>query len=118
MRRHGASIGLALVLTLVQVGRSAAETAVKALSPAPPAAVGLSAERLERLTTAMRQAVDAGRASGIVTLVARRGRIAYFSAVGKQDVEGGVPMAKDSIFRIASQSKAVTSVAAMILVEE
>jgi CubicO group peptidase (beta-lactamase class C family) len=66
----------------------------------------------------MRQAVDDGRAAGIVTLVARRGRIAHFAAFGKQDVESGVPMARDTIFRIASQSKAVTSVAAMILVEE
>jgi CubicO group peptidase (beta-lactamase class C family) len=118
MRKHLASIGFAFVLLFVEAGRTAAETAAKALSPAPPAAVGLSAERLERLSTSMRQAVDDGRAAGIVTLVARRGRISHFAAFGKQDVESGVPMARDTIFRIASQSKAVTSVAAMILVEE
>ena len=118
MRKHLASIGLALALICVQPGRAAAETAVKALAPAPPAAVGLSAERLERLSAVMRQAVDDGRAPGIVTLVARRGRIVHFVAFGKQDVESGVPMARDTIFRIASQSKAVTSVAAMVLIEE
>ena len=119
MRKHGASIGLALVLLFVPAGRTTAETAAaKALSQAPPAAVGLSAERLERLSAVMRQAVDDGRAAGIVTLVARRGRIVHFAAFGKQDVESGVPMARDTIFRIASQSKAVTSVAAMVLVEE
>jgi CubicO group peptidase (beta-lactamase class C family) len=118
MRKHGASIGLALVLLFVPAGRTTAETAAKALSQAPPAAVGLSPERLDRLSATMRQAVDEGRAAGIVTLVARRGRIVHFAAFGKQDVESGVPMARDTIFRIASQSKAVTSVAAMVLVEE
>lgn len=118
MRKYLMPIGLAFVLICAMAGPTPAETAVKALSPAPPAAVGLSAERLERLSTAMRQAVDDGRAAGIVTLVARRGRVAHFAAFGKQDVEGGVPMARDAIFRIASQSKAVTSVAAMVLVEE
>ena len=119
MRKHGASIGLALVLLCVQAGRTAAETAAaRALSQAPPASVGLSAERLDRLSAFMRQAVDDGRAAGIVTLVARRGRIVHLAAFGKQDVESGVPMARDTIFRIASQSKAVTSVAAMVLIEE
>ena len=119
MRKHGASIGLALVLLFVPAGRTAAETAAaKALSQAPSASVGLSPERLDRLSATMRQAVDDSRAAGIVTLVARRGRIVHFAAFGKQDVESGVPMARDTIFRIASQSKAVTSVAAMVLVEE
>lgn len=118
MRKHGASIGLALILLSVPAGRTAAETAAKALSQVPPAAVGFSPERLERLGAAMRQAVDDGRAAGIVTLVARRGRIAHFAAFGKQDLESGTPMARDTIFRIASQSKAVTSVAAMVLIEE
>jgi CubicO group peptidase (beta-lactamase class C family) len=89
---------------------------------APPAAtpesVGLSAERLQRLRTVMQQYVDEGRAAGIVTYVARNGRVVHHEAFGKADVEAGVPMKRDTIFRIASQTKAFTSVAVMMLVEE
>ena len=83
---------------------------------APPAAtpesVGLSSERLQRLRAVMQQFVDEGRVSGIVTYVARNGRVAHLEAFGKADVEAGRPMQKDTIFRIASQTKALTSVAA------
>ena len=89
---------------------------------APPAAtpetVGLSAERLQRLRSVMQQYVDEGRVSGIVTYVARNGRLAHLEAFGKTDVEAGRPMQKDTIFRIASQTKAFTSVSVMMLVEE
>jgi CubicO group peptidase (beta-lactamase class C family) len=89
---------------------------------APPAAtpesVGLSAERLQRLRTVMQQYVDEGRVAGIVTYVARNGRVVHHEAFGKADVEAGVPMKRDTIFRIASQTKAFTSVAVMMLVEE
>jgi CubicO group peptidase (beta-lactamase class C family) len=89
---------------------------------APPAAtpesVGLSAERLQRLRTVMQQYVDEGRVAGLVTYVSRNGRVAHHEAFGKADVEAGVPMKKDTIFRIASQTKAFTSVAVMMLVEE
>jgi CubicO group peptidase (beta-lactamase class C family) len=89
---------------------------------APPAAtpetVGLSAERLQRLRSVMQQYVDEGRVSGIVTYVARNGRVAHLEAFGKADVETGRSMQKDTIFRIASQTKAFTSVSVMMLVEE
>jgi CubicO group peptidase (beta-lactamase class C family) len=89
---------------------------------APPAttpeSVGLSAERLERLRAGMQQAVDEGRVAGLVTYVARSGRVAHLQAFGKADVEAGRPMKTDAIFRIASQTKALTSVAVMMLVEE
>ena len=89
---------------------------------APPAAtpesVGLSSERLQRLRAVMQQLVDERRVSGIVTYVARNGRVAHLEAFGKADVEAGRPMQKDTIFRIASQTKALTSVALMMLVEE
>lgn len=89
---------------------------------APPAAtpesVGLSSERLQRLRAVMQQFVDEGRVSGLVTYVARNGRVAHLEAFGKADVEAGRPMQKDAIFRIASQTKALTSVALMMLVEE
>jgi CubicO group peptidase (beta-lactamase class C family) len=87
---------------------------------APPAAeaVGVSSERLQRLRAGMQRYVDEGRVSGIVVYVARAGRVVAHEAFGKADVEAARPMAKDSIFRIASQTKALTSVAAMMLVEE
>ena len=89
---------------------------------APPAttpeSVGLSSERLARLHAGMQQYVDQGRVSGIVTYVARNGRLVDLAAFGKADVEAGRPMQKDTIFRIASQTKAFTSVSVMMLVEE
>jgi CubicO group peptidase (beta-lactamase class C family) len=89
---------------------------------APPAvrpeSVGLSSERLERLRAAMQRYVDEGRVSGLVTYIARSGQLAHLEAFGKADLESGAPMKTDSIFRIASQTKALTSVAVMMLVEE
>jgi CubicO group peptidase (beta-lactamase class C family) len=78
----------------------------------------LSAERLERLSDALQAYVDDGKVAGSVTLVARRGRIAYFEAFGNRDREASAAMRTDAVFRIASQSKAIVSVAAMTFVEE
>ncbi len=94
---------------------AAAQSLPKAASPE---AVGLSAERLGRITTVMRNAVRDHQASGTVTLVLRNGQVAYFEAAGALDAERGTPMQTDSIFRIASMTKAVVSVGIMMLVEE
>lgn len=88
------------------------------LPSASPAALGMSADRLERLNSTMQRFVDDGRLAGVVTLILRKGSVAQYGSYGKLDVEAGTPMPKDAIFRIASQSKAVTSVAIMTLVEE
>ncbi len=88
------------------------------LSKASPESVGLSQERLDRITAVMQGHVDDGRLAGAVALVARKGRVAYLRSVGMQDREKGVAMEPDTIFRIASMSKAITSVAAMMLYEE
>ncbi len=80
--------------------------------------VGLSSERLERLRATMQRYVDEGRVSGLVIYVARSGHVAALEAFGKADIEAGTLMKTDSIFRIASQTKALTSVALMMLVEE
>jgi CubicO group peptidase (beta-lactamase class C family) len=105
----------ALCLTAVVL---AAAASAQSLRPGSPDSVGLSAERLERLSDALQAYVDDGKVAGSVTLVARRGRIAYFEAFGNRDAEVRAPMQTDAIFRIASQSKAIVSVAAMTLVEE
>jgi len=109
------------VLRLIAIiALAAASPAVHAdaLPPGDPADEGMSGERLARLETAMQAYVDDGQLAGAVTLVARDGEIVYFDAVGQRDREAGAPMQKDTIFRIASQTKAVISVAAMILQEE
>ncbi len=83
-----------------------------------PESVGMSSERLEFLTETFRVYVEEGELSGAVALVARRGRIAYFEAFGKSDMENNLAMGKNTIFRIASQTKAVVSAGIMILQEE
>ena len=88
------------------------------LPRAQPGAVGLSGPRLERLTEAMEAYVDDGQLAGAVVLVARRGRVAYLRSFGQRDLESGSPMADDSIFRIASQTKAIVSTGVMLLQEE
>jgi CubicO group peptidase (beta-lactamase class C family) len=83
-----------------------------------PEDVGLSTERLGRIHEAVQRHMDAGNISGAVTLVARRGKTAHFEAHGFADLEAKKPMAKDTIFRLASMSKPVTAVAVLMLVEE
>ncbi len=88
------------------------------LPPAPPESVGMSGARLQRLSAAMQRAVDQGRAAGIVTLVARKGKVAHFESFGQLDREKQIPMPKNALFRIASMSKAITTVAVVMLMEE
>ena len=85
---------------------------------AKPEDVGLSTERLQRVTEVVQRYIDAKSVAGAVTLVARRGKIAYFEAQGLAEIEANKPMAKDSIFRLASMSKPIAGVAVMMLVEE
>lgn len=82
-----------------------------------PAAVGLSAERLALIGPAMDAYIERGEIAGAVTLIARRGEIVHHEAHGYMDVESKVPMRKDALFRLASQTKPVTGVAALILNE-
>lgn len=83
-----------------------------------PESVGMSSERLEFLTSTFQKYIKDGDLSGAVALVARKGKIAYFRSFGRRDVENNLPMEKNSIFRIASQTKAIVSVGIMILQEE
>jgi CubicO group peptidase (beta-lactamase class C family) len=93
-------------------------TLAAALEPTAPENVGLSSERLARLTERLEAYAEDGRVAGGVALVARRGHVAYLEAFGERDRESGAPMTTDTIFRIASQTKAIVSVAAMMLQEE
>ncbi len=89
-----------------------------ALPKAKPAEVGMSAERLARLGRAMQKYVDDDRTKGVVVLLMRNGKVVYHEAFGKLDPEKGTPMPPDAIFRIASQTKAITTAAVMTLFEE
>jgi CubicO group peptidase (beta-lactamase class C family) len=103
---------LSFVLLLV------APISARALPPGTPEEVGLSKERLARIGQMLNGQIEVRSFPGAVALVARKGRVAYFEAVGQLDPKTGSPMSKDAIFRLYSMTKPFTSVAAMILVEE
>jgi CubicO group peptidase (beta-lactamase class C family) len=102
-----------LVLLLTSLSVAAQE-----LSRAKPEEVGLSSERLQRLSAVFQEYVDEDKLSGSVIMIARQGKVAYLDALGQRDRESKSPMKTDTIFRIASQTKALVSVGVMILQEE
>lgn len=113
--------GLVLVGSLLADSlstRLAADQTTPTTPRATPDSVGLSAERLQGATAVLRQAVSDRKIAGAVALVARHGKIAYLEPVGMQTLETRVPMSERSIFRVYSQTKAVTAVAVMMLQEE
>ena len=107
-----------MVLALLLCLLTAAPVAAADLPTAKPEQVGLSSERLERIGQVLRADVERGRIPGAVVLVARRGRVASIQAVGFRDKDTGAPMAPDAIFRIASMTKPMVTVAALSLYEE
>jgi CubicO group peptidase (beta-lactamase class C family) len=92
--------------------KSAAPTANK------PESLGFSSDRLERLHTAMQQEVDQHRLPGLVTILARHGKLVEERTYGMKDIATTAPMTSDTIFRIYSMTKPVTGVAMMILYEQ
>ena len=106
----------AVVMAALTTATVAADT--DPIPMAAPESVGMSSDRLERIGVAMRRLIDAGNIPGTVTLVARRGKVVHFEANGMRDVAAGLPMEKDTIFRLYSQSKPVTGAAIMLLFEE
>ncbi len=105
---------LALLLCLSTGGFAQAQS----LPSVKPEQVGLSAERLNKVTAMLKADAEKGVIPGAVLLVARHGKIALFDTVGVRNPETRAPMTKESIFRIYSMSKPITSVAAMVLFEE
>ena len=81
-------------------------------------AADMNAGKLAEIPARMKEFVDAGTISGVVTIVARHGKVVEFDAVGLRDIESNAPMQKDSLFRIASLTKPVTCAAVMQLVDE
>ncbi|MEH2518478.1 CubicO group peptidase (beta-lactamase class C family) [Bradyrhizobium sp. AZCC 1610] len=88
------------------------------LPNAKPETIGLSSVRLQRMSDAFRREVDKGTLPGATVMVARRGQIGWFDAIGRQNPAAATPMAHDSIFRIFSMTKPIVSVGIMMLVED
>jgi CubicO group peptidase (beta-lactamase class C family) len=88
------------------------------LPTAKPEEVGISSERLQRIREAVMRRISANELAGAVTLVARKGRVVHFETHGVMDLETKKPMARDTMFRLASSSKPVTAAAILILMEE
>jgi len=105
------------LLVVVATIASAALPAGK-IPTASPEDVGLSSEGLLEIDAVMQKYMDAGKIQGAVTVVARRGKVVHFKAHGLMDVEHDRAMEKDAIFRMASSSKPVLGVAAMMMIEE
>ena len=88
------------------------------LPRAKPEAVGMSSARLARIGTALRADIDNGRMPGAVVAIARKGKLVYFEAFGYLDKDAGTKMTTDAIFSIASMTKPMTGVAALMLYED
>ena len=108
--RHGL---LAAIATVAPAALPAEE-----IPAASPEEVGMSSERLLEIDAVMQRHVDSGEIQGAVTAVARRGRVVHFKAHGLMDVQRGRAMQEDTIFRMASSSKPVLAVAAMMMIEQ
>jgi CubicO group peptidase (beta-lactamase class C family) len=107
-----------LVTVLLVVVGVIARINAGSVATARPEDVGFSSERLRAVQETIQRHIVAGNITGAVTLVASRGSIAHFEAHGLMDLESKRPMAKDSIFRIMSMTKPVTTVAVMMMEEE
>lgn len=88
------------------------------LPQAKPESIGLSSTRLQRMSDAFKREIDKGTLPGATVLVARRGQVGWFEALGRQSPEASAPMAHDTLFRIFSMTKPIVSVAIMSLVED
>ena len=114
--RHGVVVLLFAVSTAYGAPKDL--PTVDGVPTATAESVGMSSKRLERLDQVMQGYVDRHEVAGVVTLVARQGKVVHFSAVGQRDVENAQSMSYDTIFRIASMTKPIASVALMMLYEE
>jgi CubicO group peptidase (beta-lactamase class C family) len=106
------------ILSLANFSVAAAAGAFDVTPVSDPETLGLSPSRLARLAAWQQTQVDAGVFSGAVAAIARNGQVTYLQAVGFRDRAKTIPLQNDAIFWIASMTKPVTSVAAMMLVEE
>jgi CubicO group peptidase (beta-lactamase class C family) len=105
-------------MTALSAAKQSTAPQTPPLPQAKPETLGLSSVRLQRLSDAFKRDIDKGTTPGVTVMVARRGQIAWFDALGKQAPGGSMPMAQNSIFRIFSMTKPIVSVGIMMLLEE
>ncbi len=98
--------------------RPTASPQTPSLPTAKPESIGLSGVRLQRMSDAFKREVDKGTLPGATVLVARRGQVGWFDAIGRQSPTASAPMAHDSLFRIFSMTKPIVSVGIMMLIED
>ncbi|MGA7808755.1 serine hydrolase domain-containing protein [Bradyrhizobium sp.] len=111
----------ALCLSACIASATGASTEALAEDPLPrakPEEVGFSSERLARIETTLKADIEAGRIPGAVVAVARHGKLVLFNAYGWRDKAAGLPMTTDTIFNIASMTKPMTTVGALMLYEQ
>jgi len=118
MKRLHRLLAALSILSLATFSVAAAAGAFDVTPVSDPETLGLSPSRLARLAAWQQTQVDAGVFSGAVAAIARNGQVTYLQAVGFRDRAKTIPLQNDAIFWIASMTKPVTSVAAMMLVEE
>lgn len=109
---------VAVLAFAVATSCTSRQAQTKAFAEASPSAVSVSTDRLTRIDSMIRQYVDSGWIAGAAGFIARDGKIVYYRSFGSRDAEKKEPMNRDDIFRIASQTKAITSVAVMTLFEQ
>jgi CubicO group peptidase (beta-lactamase class C family) len=107
-----------LAAGLAMPGAFAQSTKEPAKAAAPDELQGMSRSRMARIAPVMKEQVEKNMFPGAVTLIARNGRVVHFEAHGFQDAKKSKPMSKDAIFRMASMTKPIVTVAAMMLVEQ
>lgn len=110
--------GLVSLATAMLCFMLAANLVAKDIKTAAPESIGLSSERLARLSKAMQDDIDQKKTGGIVILIARHGSIVYHRAFSMADIESGKKMQTDNLFRFHSMTKPVTSTALLTLYEE
>jgi len=111
-------VSLSFWLIISAATLQAQSTTAKALLPGSPEAAGISAERLSRIDTVLKEYIDKKWLAGATALVAKDGKIVYYKGIGYNDLSTKTPLPKDAIFRIASQTKAITTTGIMMLYEE
>jgi CubicO group peptidase (beta-lactamase class C family) len=114
-------ITIILISIVITISGSAQTKSIQStlpLSGDSPRSVGISEERLERIDQMLINAIENNLIPGAVALIARNGKIVYHKAFGLADSETNKSLRRDDIFRIASQTKAITSTAIMMLWEE
>ena len=116
--QHPAALRLIRSVMTVTALSAAAGALAQPLPVAAPDSVGMSAERLERLTAALTKEVDDKKLPGAVVMIARQGKLVYAKSFGSLNDAAGGKMLDDSIFRIYSMTKPLVSTALMMLVEE